>query len=146
MFLELGPVVLLLASIGYIEQNSQDTTPDNPPRILLATSIDEAGNLELVSYQTIYIGFRGDSYNARSTHKYSLESVLIFDLAGNRITTDAARVRFGMGEAPILATSYGRKVDDHYRSLFNDETLVFVFPKKAPEWKEIEDPTATVRN
>ena len=119
--------------------------PSNPPRILVASSIDEHGNLELVSYRTIYIGFDGSSYNHRSTRRLSLKDVSIQDLDGNQLSVDQARERLGDRDVPILVMTYRQPLSDFFRKLFSHDALVFIFPREAPQWQPIQDPGRPVR-
>ena len=131
-------VFALLCGLGTPEQDNNN--PENPPVILVASSIDKAGQLSLVSYQTIYIGMQGYSYNHRSVQKVSLEGVKIFNAGGTELKIDSVRKLLADKETPILATPYGSPLPAFYRKLFADESLVFIFPKTAPSWKQIQDP------
>ena len=117
----------------------------NPPRVVLVRGIDDQGRLNLVEYRTIYIGFDGSSYNSRSESKLTLKDVVIEDLKGDGVSVEQARERLGDTESPILVLSYREPVAELYRGMYIDSTLVFRFPKKAPEWREIQDPSRPVR-
>jgi hypothetical protein len=128
----------LLSGLGIPAQDNYN--PENPPVILVASSINEVGELSLVSYQTIYIGMQGDSYNHRSLQKVSLKGVKIFNASGTELKIDSVRKLLADKETPILATSYGSPLPVFYKNLFAGESLVFIFPKAAPNWKKIQDP------
>ncbi len=124
-------------------------SPGNPPRILLAEGINDADELQLVNYRTIYIGFQGDCYNHRTLKSTSLKDVQIFLLgdqpdADEELTLAAAREKLAGQETSILATSWRHSVPEMYRPLLKPGAMLFVFPKDAPEWEEIQDPTANV--
>ena len=69
MVRQLAIALVLIAGADPPTDEGQDGTPGNPPHILIASSIDADGNLQLVTYKTIYIGFDGYSYNERSLQK-----------------------------------------------------------------------------
>ena len=119
--------------------------PENPPRILVASSIDSDGQLVLVSYHSIFIGFTGESYNERLTTSVSLEDVKILTTDGREVTLQAARERVAERDTPILVTSSGTQLPKFYARMFAPETLLFVFPAQAPQWREIESPGAPVQ-
>ena len=133
-------VSVLTTAVG----QDRSGTPGNPPRILVASSIDEDGNLVLVSYRTIYIGFDGSSYNNRSLSKVSLKRVKIYTVSGKEVSTESARKLLARKETPILASSWGMPLPAFYRRLFTEEGLLFMFPQEAPVWKEIQDPSRPV--
>lgn len=141
MKLRIAALVGLLWINSIAEAQEPFPTPGNPPRILLATSIDADGNLLLVSYRTIYIGFSGESYNDRTVDKVSLAEVQIVDTGGKEVTLQAARERIKGKETPILVTSWHEPLSPAYKPLFTGELLLFKFPKQAPDWKEIQDPS-----
>ncbi len=118
---------------------------ENPPRILVASAIDRDGNLLLVNYRTIYIGFKGESYNNRSLSKVALKDVRILTVKGEELTIEAARKRIADRDTPILVSPYKSALASFYQGMFTPETLHFVFPAKAPVWKTIQDPGGPVR-
>ncbi len=118
---------------------------ENPPQILVAASVTETGNLVLVQYQTIYIGMKGYCYNHRSLREVSLEGVKIYTVRGEAVSIEMARDRIGGKDTPILCSAWRARLPDFYAGLFSPESLHFVFPKKSPEWKTIQDPGASVR-
>ncbi|MEZ6120259.1 MAG: hypothetical protein R3C28_27315 [Pirellulaceae bacterium] len=81
-------LVAIFATVNPLALQAQDESPciANPPRILLAARITDDDQLELVTYQTIYIGFDGSSYNHRSFEKISLRDVRITKLDGTELT------------------------------------------------------------
>ncbi len=138
---------LPLGLIAFPHDTSQDSSsaeesPGNPPRILLAAEINaEANELVLANYRTIYIGFGGECYNHRTLKGVSLRDVKLRTVAGEELSIEEAQARID-GETAILATSWRRGVPAAYRALLTGDSLVFEFPKDAPQWEEIQDPTA----
>lgn len=127
-------------------QAADESSPAwNPPGILLVAGIDEHDRLVLVHYRSIYIGFDGYSYNNRSESRQSLEGARIVTVGGKELTIAEARQRLGQRESSILVTPYHTQVADTYRPLFRDDALCIQFPKRAPVWKEIQDPGRPVR-
>lgn len=122
------------------------TGPENPPALLRSMGINQDGQLVLVHYRTIHIGFEGYTYNSRSTEKVDLQDVRWMTVGGKRLTTDEVRERWGEGEQTILATAWGRPVGVEFRELFHPNVLVAVFPKRAPQWRKIEDPGRPLRS
>lgn len=118
--------------------------PENPPQILVASSIDSDGQLVLVSYHSIFIGFTGESYNERLTMRVSLEDVQILTVDGKTVALEEARKRISERDTPILVTSYKTQLPEFYVPMFAPETLLFVFASQAPQWKDIESPGAPV--
>lgn len=116
-------------------------TPGNPPRILIATSIDTEDRLELVSYKTIYIGMGGESYNDRNVTMVSLADVKIYTVGGKEISQETARQLLTGEETPVLFMSRKEPLSPFYQKLFQEQGLVFVFPREAPLWKEIQEPS-----
>jgi len=114
--------------------------PYDPPQIVVAASIDDGDNLVLVSYQTYYIGFLGESYNNRSLTKTVLKDVNIFNVQGERLSIEAARELIGGRDTPVLCSAWDTALPEFYASMFSPQTLHFVFPKKSPDWKKIEAP------
>jgi hypothetical protein len=137
-------ILVLLAAIATAQAEDKLPTPGNPPRVLVARSIDAKGRLQLVTYRTIYIGFDGSSYNDRTVHSVPLDGVKIVTVGGDEIAIDAARKLLADKETPILGTSWGSPLPGFYRGVFAKGTLLFVFPKDAPAWPEIQDPTRPV--
>ena len=137
-------LVLAVACLSTATVVAEDNAacPGNPPTILLASKITDQA-IELVGYRTIYIGFSGESYNSRSTQTVSLADVKIRDLAGAELTCQAAQERI-KGETAILVTSGHEGISDTYKRLFHKDILVFCFPKQAPTWEPIQDPTRPV--
>lgn len=136
---------LLLHATTQENSTSPQCPPEDPPQILVASSIDSDDQLVLVSYHSIFIGFEGDCYNERLTKKVSLEEVQISTADGNEVTLEEARKVIADRDTPILATSYKMKLPEFFAQAFASETLVFVFSSQAPEWREIEAPGARVR-
>ena len=132
-----------LAAAGLSRNVASEESPGNPPRILLAAEINAAGELVLASYRTIYIGFGGDCYNHRTLKSVSLKEAKLRTVGGKELSLDEARERLD-GETAILATAWKHDVPAAYRSLLQDDALVVVFPKDAPEWEDMQDPTASL--
>lgn len=127
------------------DEDSQQSPPVDPPQILVAAGIDDDDQLVLVSYHSIFIGFEGDSYNERLLKEVSLEEVTILQNDGTELSIAQAREKLANGDTPIVVTSYKQPVPEFYAKLFKAETLQFVFPSRAPEWRKIESPGARVR-
>ncbi len=140
MFARLTTFVALATVVVASAGQARSETPGNPPRILVASSIDSAGNLMLVSYRTIYIGFDGSSYNDRTLHRVALKNVKIHTVDGKEVSIESARKLLAEKETPILATSWSAPIPPFFRKLFTDKAMVFVFPQDAPSWREIQDP------
>lgn len=138
----IGFPALATASLPSTDE-ATDESPGNPPRILLAVEINAEGELVLANYRTIYIGFQGDCYNHRTLQAVSLKEAKLRTVSGKELSLDEARERLD-GETAILATGWKLDVPAAYRSLLQDDALVVVFPKDAPEWKDMQDPTASV--
>lgn len=120
--------------------------PDvNPPQILAASSIAPDGQLVLVSYHSIHIGFDGYSYNERVTKKVSIKDALIRTVDGRSVSLTGARNQIAAGDTPILVTSYNASLPSFYSAMFQPDTLLFAFPSKAPTWKQIESPGGSSR-
>ena len=134
----------LLAQEQTVEQD-EIARAFNPPQILVAAAIDDDDNLVLVSYRTIHIGFEGDSYNNRSVTKVSLSDVKIANVKGEKLTIESARKQIGDNDMPILCSSWNTQLPDFYAAMFAPKTLHFIFPKRSPVWKEIEDPGRPVK-
>lgn len=128
------------AASGAVAEPAKDAPAHNPPQIVVAASIDEEDNLVLVNFKTIYIGFTGESYNERSLSKTTLKDVSIFAVNGKKLSVDEARKQLAGKHTPILCSSWKTPLPPFYASLFTPETLHFVFPKKSPAWKEIQEP------
>lgn len=124
---------------------AKTSPPVNPPQILVASSIDADGNLLLVNYRTIYIGFQGDSYNNRGVTKVPLKDVQIETVEGKRLSVESARGRIAGRDTPILVSAYKAPLPKFFKGMFASDTLHFVFPAKAPAWKPIQDPDRPVR-
>ena len=125
------------------------SSPGNPPRILIAAEVDKEDNLVLVSYQIVFAQppspkERGAAFNKRILDKVPLKDVKIYDTTGKEVSIEAARKILGK-DAPVLASSWGRPLPAFYRKVFKDEMLLFVFPKEAPSWKEIQEPEQPVQ-
>lgn len=118
--------------------------PENPPLILVASSIDSDDHLVLVSYHSIFIGFSGESYNERLEKKVSLKDVQFLTVDGKETSLEAARKKLSERDTPILATSSKARVSKFYATMFAPETLLFVFPAQAPQWRDIESPGARI--
>ena len=141
------PAIVLALIIGANAATAQDQsgTPGNPPRVLIASSIDADGNLQLVTYKTIYIGFDGYSYNQRSLHKVSLRGVRVRTVGGMDVSLDETRKLLDGKEAPILVSSWNEPLSKFYQGLFSGKSLLFIFPKDAPSWKPIQEPGRPTR-
>lgn len=126
------------------ERGLQSPT-ENPPQILVASSIDSENRLVLVSYHSIFIGFCGESYNERTTTKTSLKDVQIHTTDGKEMTLEEAQLRLSSRDTPIVVTSYRASLPKFYATIFAPGTLHFAFPKRAPHWKEIESPGAPIK-
>jgi hypothetical protein len=123
--------------------------PGNPPHILIASEIDNEGNLVLVSYHTDFAlpanpQTSGAAFNTRLLEKVPLKGVKIYDVTGKEVTVEAARKLLGK-DTPVLASPWGRPLPPFYRKVFRDEMLLFAFPREAPSWKEIQEPDHPVR-
>lgn len=141
MFSRIAMILVSLQFLGSAIACGKEPTPGNPPRVLLAGGIDADGSLELVSYRTIYIGFTGESYNSRSVRKVALLEVKIVRAGGEAIELGAARKLLAGKETPVLASSWGSPLPASYRSLFSGDAMLFIFPREAPAWQEIQDPS-----
>ncbi len=117
----------------------------DPPRILVAASIDEDDDLLLVNVRTIYIGFDGESYNDRSLSKTSLKDVGIFTVQGESVSVDEARGQLAGKDTPILCSSNNTPLPAFYASMFVPDTLHFVFPDESPTWGKIQGPGTPFR-
>ena len=138
--------VLFFGTSQLVLSEEGRSSPGNPPQVLLAESIDADGNLGVVSYRTIYIGFDGSSYNHRSVQDVTLNEVEIQTVGGTAVSLEKARdLLLKETETAILALDYGASLPDAYKVLFSNDALVFVFPKKSPRWNEIQDPEQSVR-
>ena len=135
------------ASVSVQKQDDSETSAPayNPPRILVAASIDDDNNLVLVNFKTIHIGFEGDSYNHRSETKVALQDVKIFTVKGDKMSIEAARKQINDKDTPILCSSWHAPMPKFYASMFAPETLHFLFPKQSPVWKEIEEPGRPIK-
>lgn len=135
------------ASVYVQQQDESETSAPayNPPRILVATSIDDDDNLVLVNFKTIHIGFEGDSYNHRSETKVAMQDVKIFNVKGDKMSIDAARKQINDKDTPILCSSWHAPLPKFYATMFAPETLHFLFPKQSPAWKEIEEPGRPIK-
>ena len=143
----LSLVVACCSLFAVDEESSVAVTspPQNPPQILVAAAIAADDHLILVRYQTIYIGFEGESYNSRSLTRVSLKDVRIRNVAGEELSLKSVRERMAGGDTPILVSSWKEPLPDFYQSMFTPKTLHFVFPKQAPDWHPIQDPGRPVR-
>lgn len=141
-------LVALVTGVNQLALQAQDMSPSiaNPPRILLAARITDDDQLELVTYQTIYIGFDGSSYNHRSLQKISLRDVRITKLDGTELTPNEARQQLATQlETPVLAIAWNQPLAEPFQKFFAKDVLLFKFPKQAPVWKEPQDPTRPLR-
>ena len=147
--------VLALFALGILglpplaRAQSGKPTPGNPPGTLIASGIDSQGQLFLVSYRTIFIqpatGFPGGPRsNDRYEKKISLQGVKIQQMKGGEVTLEKAREILGGKEKPVLVTGYGKPCPSFYKTLFRDETLVFIFPNEPPAWEHIQAPDLPV--
>jgi hypothetical protein len=141
--LAIGLALIIGANAATAQDRS--ATHGNPPRILIASSLDADGNLVLVTYKTIYIGFDGYSYNARSLHKVPLQDVRIRTVAGMDLSLDETRKLLEGKETPVLVSSWNEPLSKFWQKLFSDKSLLFIFPREAPLWKEIQEPNRPVR-
>lgn len=123
---------------------------DNPPRILIASEINSQNELVLIRYHSIYMqpaSPKGPiiSYNERYEENVSLKKVQIRTVGGKELTLDEAKKKFGTKERPILASSYDRLPGKVFMQLFQEDTLIFIFPEESPVWKNIQSPGSPVR-
>jgi hypothetical protein len=132
-------------AFGQESRAAKTSPPENPPQILVVSSIDPDGNLTLVSYKTIYIGFTGESYNNRSLTKVTLRDVRILTVKGEELSIESARDRISGRDTPILVSSWKTPLSEFYKGMFTPETLHFVFPANAPVWKQVQEPGRPVR-
>ena len=63
--------------------------------------------------------------------EFPLKSGAVFDAAGTRLTREAARKRFAVGDTVLVSTS-GKKVDPAYLRVVKKETLILVHPVPPP--------------
>jgi hypothetical protein len=112
----------------------------NPPQVILVAGIDPEGRLIQVEYRTIYIGFDGSGFNSRSTHTVDLADVKIMSMQGEILTLSEVRERLGKREQPVVVMSDGVEPLNGFRRLFQDDVICFVFPRRAPSWRPIQDP------
>ncbi|MCO8121123.1 hypothetical protein NHH03_05185 [Stieleria sp. TO1_6] len=145
VFVGLIGCLMLTQQISADESQSKIAPTENPPQILVASSIDADEQLVLVSYHSIFIGFDGSSYNERLTQKVSLKAVKITSADGVQQSVDQARKTISENDTPILVTSYKKPLPKFYKTLFSPDTLHFAFPSKAPQWKPIQSPGAPVQ-
>ncbi|MCA9198749.1 MAG: hypothetical protein KDA87_14470 [Planctomycetales bacterium] len=144
-------LVAILTAVTPLALQAQEESPAiaNPPRILLATRITDDDQLELVTYQTIYIGFDGSSYNHRSLQKISLQDVRITKLDGTEWTEwtphEARQQLATQPETPVLALAWNQPLAKQFKTFFAKDVLLFTFPKQAPVWKEPQDPSRPLR-
>lgn len=143
------PIMLgAIASLAAPGMGAADEAPPsahNPPGVLVAKAITPGGRLVLVRYESIFIGFQGEAYNHRRRIQFPLEGVQITTVAGEKVSVEEARRRIADEETPVLVTGYKQPVPKFYRGLFAADALVFIFPRKAPEWNPIEAPGAPLR-
>ncbi len=116
----------------------------DPPQIVVASAID-GENLLLVNFRTIYILFNGESYNTRSVTKTSLKNVGIFTVKGQRVSVGEATHKISGKDTPILCSSWNTPLPEFYASMFEPETLHFIFPEESPAWKKIQEPGRPIR-
>jgi hypothetical protein len=132
-------VALVVLSVG--TSHGQDAWPGDPPIILIASQIDADGALLLVQCKTIVIqpagpGAPGGPMNFRAETKVPLKGVKIYDKEGHELTVETARKLLRRKDTAILASSWGHhQLAPVYRALFQDDMLLFVFPREAPTWK-----------
>lgn len=143
-------VGLMILALGPLCGHGKAGAPGNPPAVLIASGIDKDGALVLVSYRTIFIqptekGGGGPMYNERSVSTVALKGVKVYGGDGKEMTVEAARKRLGGKERPILASSWGHQLPPFYQQVFKEDVLLFVFPREAPTWKEIQSPEVPVR-
>ncbi|MBS0261270.1 MAG: hypothetical protein JSS02_04880 [Planctomycetes bacterium] len=140
-------VLMLVVTAGVAVPTEPDRpgTPGNPPRILIAQAINADGQLQLVAYKTIYIGFEGYSFNDRSLQEVALADVQIRTVAGVEITIEKARGLLKAKETPILVMSRNEKLSPFYQSVLARDALVFIFPRDAPVWRQIQEPERPVQ-
>lgn len=112
----------------------------NPPQVILVAGIDAEGRLIQVEYRTIYIGFDGAGFNSRSTHAVDLADVKLMSMRGEVLTLPEARERLGKQEQPVVVMSGGAEPLEGFRQLFREDVVCLIFPRKAPQWRPIQDP------
>ncbi len=130
---------------GREDKTAENAPAEDPPRILVAAAIDGNDQLDLVSYHSIFIGFSGEAYNERLTAKISLDDVRITNAGGEKIDLQSARKKIAEHDTPIIVTSYHARLPAFYANMFAADTLHFSFPKKAPEWRDIESPGSPLK-
>lgn len=145
MLRQLAIALVVTTGANVAAGQTENGTPGNPPRILIASSIDAEGNLQLVTYKTIYIGFEGYSYNEKILCNVPLQDVRIHTVSGTDVSLDEARKLLKGKETPILVSSWNERLSEFYQRLFSRESLLFIFPKEAPLWSQIQDPGRPVR-
>jgi len=125
----------------------------SPPRLLIASGIDPAGNLILSNTEqrqkkvtrevekdgmkTTHEGSMTGPVTFLNRQTVSLKDATIYDHEGNKISIDQARDRL-KEPTPILLTIAGEKVHPIYRKIMTKDTLTFTF-SWFPEFKEIPD-------
>ena len=134
----IGMLVMTLGLLSHSEEEKVDL--GNPPQVILVAGIDEKGRLIQVEYRTIYIGFDGSGFNSRSTHAVDLTDVKITSIQGEVLTLPEARKRLGKREQPVVVMSDGAEPLSGFRQLFRDDVICLIFPRKAPQWRPIQDP------
>jgi hypothetical protein len=145
MVKQLAVVLALMMGDRTASDQDQSATHGNPPRILIASSIDADGRLVLVTYKTIYIGFDGSSYNEKSLRIVPLRNVRIRTVAGKDLSLDETRKLLGGKETPILVSSWNEPLSKFWRELFSEKSLLFIFPEDAPAWRQIQERDRPVR-
>jgi peroxiredoxin len=141
--------VAAILSPAVADDAPQDLGP--PPRLLIASGIDAAGNLHLSGTEqrekkvTREVEQDGKKVTREGTYRYSvtvldrqtvpLKDVTIHDRDGKAISLDQARERL-KEPTPILLTVMGEKVDPVYLKIMAKEALVFTFAG-IPEFKQV---------
>lgn len=138
--IEMTNLLLLMAVCFSPPMREEPVDLGNPPQVILVACIDAKGRLIQVEYRTIYIGFDGSGYNSRSTRAIDLTDVKIQTIGGETLSPEQAKKRIGNVEQPVLVMSDGAEPLERFRTLFQNDVICFIFPRKSPSWRPIQDP------
>jgi thiol-disulfide isomerase/thioredoxin len=138
-------VFAVAAVLGMAPSPPADDAPQDygsPPRLVIASGIDAAGNLILSGTEqrkkkvTREVERNGKKTTQESTVTYpvtvlnrqtvALKDVTIYDRDGQKLTIDQARERLKEPTA-VLLTMLGEKIDPVYRKILAKEALTFSF-------------------
>jgi thiol-disulfide isomerase/thioredoxin len=147
-------VFAVVAVLGVVLASCADEVPQDygpPPRLLIASGIDAAGNLILSGTEQRQqkvareVAKDGKKTTREMTVTYPvtvlkrqtvpLKDVTITDGSGKTLSLDQARERL-KEPTPVLVAMLGQKVDPIYRKVLTRETLTFTFAW-FPEFKEL---------